>query len=187
MELLDVIDKQGNVTGITKSKREIHQMGEIHREAVAWIFNEENQLLLQKRAANKKNNPNKWGLTGGHVDAGESPLEGLLREVEEEIGLQCDKKEVELIGVYRFCEKRSNGEINNVIQYTYWIRTKKKIEEYILQGEEVAQVGYASLQEVERVLKQQDENYTFTNRKEQVQTIVAWIKQKIGGNFGRIN
>lgn len=32
--------------------------------------------------------PNKWSLIGGHVEAGESPEQGLVREVEEEIGYQ---------------------------------------------------------------------------------------------------
>ena len=30
--------------------------------------------------------PNQWSLIGGHVEAGESPEEGLVREVREEIG-----------------------------------------------------------------------------------------------------
>ena len=30
--------------------------------------------------------PNQWSLIGGHVEAGESPEEGLVREVAEEIG-----------------------------------------------------------------------------------------------------
>ena len=32
--------------------------------------------------------PNQWSLIGGHVEAGESPEEGLVREVQEEIGYQ---------------------------------------------------------------------------------------------------
>lgn len=32
--------------------------------------------------------PNPWSLIGGHVEAGESPEEGLVREVQEEIGFQ---------------------------------------------------------------------------------------------------
>ena len=32
--------------------------------------------------------PNQWSLIGGHVEDGESPEEGLVREVEEEIGYQ---------------------------------------------------------------------------------------------------
>ncbi len=32
--------------------------------------------------------PNQWSLIGGHVEEGESPEEGLVREVAEEIGYQ---------------------------------------------------------------------------------------------------
>lgn len=35
--------------------------------------------------------PNQWSLIGGHVEDGESPEEGLVREVEEEIGYRLDE------------------------------------------------------------------------------------------------
>ena len=35
--------------------------------------------------------PNQWSLIGGHVEEGEEPEEGLVREVEEEIGFQVSE------------------------------------------------------------------------------------------------
>lgn len=35
--------------------------------------------------------PNQWSLIGGHVEAGESPEEGLARELEEEIGHRLEQ------------------------------------------------------------------------------------------------
>jgi 8-oxo-dGTP diphosphatase len=43
------------------------------------------KILLLKRSP-KTNHPNKWGLPGGHIEDGESPLEGAHREAEEEMG-----------------------------------------------------------------------------------------------------
>ena len=51
------------------------------------IRNNEGECLLLKRAMNSKNNPGKWDLPGGKVDAGENLEHGLLREVVEETGL----------------------------------------------------------------------------------------------------
>lgn len=36
--------------------------------------------------------PNQWSLIGGHVEEGESPEEGLVREVTEEIGYQVTER-----------------------------------------------------------------------------------------------
>ena len=46
-------------------------------------MNQEGNLLLQQRSGAKKVNPYKWTRTGGHVDSGEEPIEGIQREVEE--------------------------------------------------------------------------------------------------------
>ena len=35
--------------------------------------------------------PNQWSLIGGHVEEGEEPEDGLVREVEEEIGFQVSE------------------------------------------------------------------------------------------------
>ena len=57
------------------------------------IFNEENQVLLQKRADVKL-----WGIPSGHVEPGETVKDAAVREVLEETGLQV--RILRLIGVY---------------------------------------------------------------------------------------
>lgn len=57
------------------------------------IFNEKNQVLLQKRA-----DLNVWGIPSGHVEPGETVKDAAVREVLEETGLQV--KITRLIGVY---------------------------------------------------------------------------------------
>lgn len=44
------------------------------------------RLLLGRRSPAKPFYPNVWDLIGGHAEAGETPEQALLREVEEEIG-----------------------------------------------------------------------------------------------------
>jgi 8-oxo-dGTP pyrophosphatase MutT (NUDIX family) len=44
-------------------------------------------LLITRRAARMRNHPGQWALPGGRLDAGETPAEGALRELEEEVGL----------------------------------------------------------------------------------------------------
>ena len=44
-------------------------------------------LLITRRAARMRNHAGQWALPGGRLDAGETPVEGALRELEEEVGL----------------------------------------------------------------------------------------------------
>ncbi|GIN90036.1 DNA mismatch repair protein MutT [Siminovitchia terrae] len=57
------------------------------------IFNEQNQVLLQKRA-----DVGLWGIPSGHIEIGETVSEAAIREVKEETNLDIRIKK--LIGVY---------------------------------------------------------------------------------------
>ena len=57
------------------------------------IFNENGEVLLQKRA-----DCNKWGFPGGAIELGETPEMAAIREVKEETGLDVEVNK--LIGIY---------------------------------------------------------------------------------------
>ena len=61
--------------------------------AGAFVFDQENRLLLQKRTDNEK-----WGLPGGFMELGETVQETARREVFEETGLCLGK--LDLFNVY---------------------------------------------------------------------------------------
>ena len=50
----------------------------------------ENQVLLQKASETKKIFPGYYNGVGGHIERGETPLEGARRELQEETGLSCE-------------------------------------------------------------------------------------------------
>lgn len=51
------------------------------------VLNHKNQIFSQRRAKNRKFRPGHWDLAGGKLESGESPVNGLKREVFEETGL----------------------------------------------------------------------------------------------------
>ncbi|MFQ9264942.1 MAG: NUDIX hydrolase [Clostridia bacterium] len=86
MEYIDIFDENNNPTGQIKEKEKAHEEGDFHRTAHVWIVNDKNELLLQKRSANKKSHPNCWDISGaGHIKAGESVIDGAIRELKEEL------------------------------------------------------------------------------------------------------
>lgn len=53
-------------------------------------FNGVEKVFLAKRAATKKFLPNKYELPGGHIHFGEDLLDGLKREIMEELGVRIN-------------------------------------------------------------------------------------------------
>lgn len=52
----------------------------------AVILNQDDKAFAQRRSPNRRLFPDCWDIVGGHVEPGESLLEALAREVEEETG-----------------------------------------------------------------------------------------------------
>ncbi len=124
MALMDVLDESGAVTGVTKTKAEIHEQGLWHRSAHVWVYDSAGNILLQLRAKDKDSSPGLWDISAaGHVDAGETPEFAASREIAEEIGISV--KEDNLTKVWERRESSydpANGWTNNQISCEYVLR-----------------------------------------------------------------
>ncbi len=139
MEKWDVYDRQGNLTGRTKTREDTLLDGEYHLGVSLWIINSEGKLLIQKRAACKRIHPNKWSITSGAVLSGETSTEGCVREVGEEIGLHLQQCDIALLS-------RSIGK--DCIFDEYAVIRDFPIEAALLQPEEVSDIKWATLQQI---------------------------------------
>ena len=156
MELLDILDEEGNVIG-TEERKVVHEKGLWHIHVGVWIMNQKGELLFQKKSPNKSINPNIWTRTGGHVNSKETPLKGIQREVEEEIGVKISEENFELI----YIVKNKVDEHNHHFTYNYFALVDYNIEEYTMQPEEVSDLKYMTIEEIEQIKNNNDENYTF--------------------------
>jgi isopentenyl-diphosphate delta-isomerase len=76
-------------------KMEAHQKGLLHRAFSVLIFNDNGELLLQKRAFGKYHSEGLWTNTCcSHPFPGESILEAGKRRLFEEMGFTCELSEV---------------------------------------------------------------------------------------------
>ena len=85
------------------------------------VLSEDNKILLQQRGESWNKHPGYLSEFGGHIEAGETPIEALVRELNEELGAIVEVSEVislgaiteamtnysELIYVYFWHDKRS--------------------------------------------------------------------------------
>lgn len=177
MELLDVLDENGNITGKVETREKVHEEGLWHIHVGVWMMNKEGKLLFQKRSELKKVNPNKWTRTGGHVDAGETPLIGIQREVEEEVGVKIPQEEFKLLEISK--EEKMMPNINKITRnfsYSYFTLVDYKLEEYTMQKEEVSDLKYITIEDMIEAKKNKDESYTFVNWKD-IDKVINMLKE----------
>jgi len=90
-ELIAVVDENDQFIE-NKPRNQVHQLGLRHRAVHILVFNDKQQLFLQKRSLSKDINAGLWDTSAaGHVDAGESYDACAHRETIEELGVCVDK------------------------------------------------------------------------------------------------
>ncbi|MCI8700178.1 MAG: NUDIX domain-containing protein, partial [Clostridia bacterium] len=104
------------------------------------IINENDEILLQKRSRFKRANPSKWGICGGKVDFGETPLEAGIRETLEEIWIRLNKEDLNFLSM----------DTNEKTHFTvYYVRQDVDIDKCKLQEEELEEVKYFKIEELQ--------------------------------------
>ena len=99
----------------------------------AWVVNSNDEVIITKRHESKRICPNMWECTEGSILAGESSVEGAVRELEEEIGLSFKKEEAVFLTSFVLEE-------SNTIVDSFMFRRDVKIEDLVLQENEVSDV-----------------------------------------------
>ena len=158
-EYFDILDENGNLTGKTKLRSEVHRDGDWHKAVHIWVFNRKGEVLLQRRPANKDSYPNMLDIScAGHLSAGDTSIEGALRELEEELGLKVDKEELKLFdNTFKIGRIFGTDFINNEFNDLYYLITDKTAEEMVFQEEEISEIFFIQFDEFERRVLEGDE------------------------------
>ena len=87
---LILVNEEDDQTG-TMDKLTVHQRGLLHRAFSVFIFNSNDELLLQQRADEKYHSSLLWSNTCcSHPVNGERITDTVKRRLEEEMGLKCN-------------------------------------------------------------------------------------------------
>ena len=162
MELFEERSGDGTPTGTIVERGVAHSEGRCHGTAHIWIAraNEKSgcEVLLQKRSAWKDSNPGCYDISSaGHLSAGDTYLEGALREIGEELGIHAEAEELRDLGLL---EKVSHGvfygkpfhdhEVSAVYLYTKPVEAEK----LHLQESEVEAVRWMDLKECQKAVRE---------------------------------
>ena len=97
-EFLDIVDENGQPTGEIVDRETAHAKGILHRTSHVWIArkrDEKVQILLQKRAKHKSSFPGCYDISSaGHIPVGDRYEISAFRELEEELGVKAEEKDL---------------------------------------------------------------------------------------------
>ena len=166
MEKRDLYDSKRNITGETILKGEKIPPNRYIIVVLVFIQNSEGKFLIQKRSKRKNG---KYATTGGHPKSGESSIQGIITEVNEEIGLKLKSNDLKL-----YFSGRSDAE--RVFWDDYYVKMDvKDIKKLKLQEEEVSLVEWLSEDEIKQLMK---EDKFFKNHYEEFEILLDWLNSK---------
>lgn len=179
-EKFDIIDNEGKPTGVTKTRHDVHRDGDLHVGAHIWIRSSKGNILIQQRSDEKENFPGLYDTScAGHVSAGETPQQGAVRELQEELGLSV--KSEQLRHLFRIYEKhilRNGTYIDNEWHEIFLVDLEgpeKNPDDFILQQEEVGKVAWVSVPELKRRITEESE--AFVPHPEEYEKIIAFLSR----------
>ena len=97
MEIWDLYDENGNLTGRDHVRGEKVPEGYFHLVVHVWIKNAKEEYLIAQRAADRPTFPLMWECVGGSAVKGENGLQGAVREVKEEVGIDLSPENGKLV------------------------------------------------------------------------------------------
>jgi isopentenyl-diphosphate delta-isomerase len=139
----------------TMEKMEAHRQGVLHRAFSIYLFNENNMLLLQKRATSKYHSGGLWTNTCcGHPRPGELIEVAAIRRLQEEMGLSAS---LEMILRFPYKVQLDKGMTEHELLHVFIGKTEN---EPAINPEEVEEWEFVPSNKIQNALQQHPENYT---------------------------
>lgn len=154
MEKVVLVNPNDEVLG-QMDKMQAHENGLLHRAFSVFLFNDQGEMLLQKRASEKYHSPNQWtNACCSHPRLNESYLDGAIRRTKEELGIDC-----ELTEKFRFIYKADvgNGLWEHELDYVF---VGNFSGEFDLNLDEVSEIRYVSIADLQKEITANPEHFT---------------------------
>jgi isopentenyl-diphosphate delta-isomerase len=89
MENVVLVNEKNEEIGFME-KMEAHRLGLLHRAFSVVLYNDQGEMLIQKRASTKYHTPGLWtNACCSHPREGETVIRAAHRRLEEELGMDC--------------------------------------------------------------------------------------------------
>lgn len=141
-EKRDLYNKNSELTGLTYYKGDKVPEGYYPMVVMIAIENSKGEFLMQKRVPRKGGD---YGVTGGHPKSGETPYEGIITEVYEELGIDISNNEI--IEFASGCDGKDCFKM-------YYTKLDLDVEDFKIQEEELTEVRWFSFDELNEMVEE---------------------------------
>jgi mutator protein MutT len=143
-EILDIYNGAKQKTGKTIERQNISKLNKEEYIIIThcWIINSNGEILLTQRSEKMERN-GKWEETHGAIKTGETSIEGMKRELKEELGIDVKTEELKIIKTYK---------TGNKIRDIYVIIKNIKIEDINFLDGEVKDCKYVTIEELKKMI-----------------------------------
>lgn len=152
---VDVITKDNQYTGIRLPIQLVTDRGYWHRGVHAIVMTHKQEIVVEKRSQSILFSPGMLDVSlGGCVDAGERPIRAILRECQEEIGINVAPEHVYFLSARRVYSYRAiTKKKNNHVLYSYAVILPDDKYDFVPQEEEVAAIVTVDKKTIYRLLR----------------------------------
>ncbi len=143
MEFNDIYDENRALTGRIHQRGTPWHEGEYGVVACVWVYDGRGHLLLTRRAKGKSF-AGTWENSGGAVQAGETSLQAIARELFEETGIKAEPEEFEFL---------SSDRERNMFYDHYCLKRRVRLKDIVLLPGETDGVMWASFGKVHWMIR----------------------------------
>ena len=145
MEYLQLFDEKHNPIDECVKRSEKHNLpnGKYYMCSIIFIENNKGEFLMQKTSVRKQSC---IATPGGHVTYGDTPLDTIIRECKEEMGLVLNN-DIKVVSIDKDYD---------MFLTTYYIKMEVDINSLVLQPEEVENVNWYTKEEIEEFINKNE-------------------------------
>ena len=140
MEYNDIYDRERNRTGRLHRRGTAWESGEFGLVVCVWVYDGNGRILLTEKSF-----AGTWENSGGAAKAGESSLQAIVRELEEETGIRAEAGEFELLTTTRD---------KNTFYDHYCVKRDVPLERIVLLPGETDDAQWATFEQVHELIRQ---------------------------------
>ena len=148
-EIWDLYDENRKLLGKDHVRGEQLPIDGYHLVVHVWIRNSKGEYLIAQRSANRQTYPLMWECVDGSVIKGEDSLQGALREVKEEVGVDLLPKKGHVI--LSDIKKIEFGKVVNKIVDIWLFKYDGEVDLSNATTDEVAQVAWMNRSQIKEL------------------------------------
>ena len=158
-EKIYILSENGVISGL-KERQYVHENSILHSVVQCWVMNEDENVLIQRRAPTKDKSAGKWDVSfGGHCteinNIDNILIDNVIKEGKEELGLDICSQDLIKLGEARYnSQENKNREIIGV-----FLLKVGNNQKFIFADGEVTEVRWIKPKDLHDNIKTNSEEY----------------------------